>query len=138
MNNYAKAGIGLAILITVIGWVGCVGFVGYVGWNRWFGRDNITRSTVNAGQSASIKSELRAYGGKLSDNQTLTIISQGLTYAGDSEFAIKVVNRINDDGAKAAALRAVADSLAKIGDKEKASALLSDAVMAVGRTSDVD
>src|SRR5262245_58669207 len=119
MNNYAKAGLGVTILFVAIGWVGCVGFVGYVGWNRYVrsdGADGANRAdgadrpARNSGRGGPIKSELRDYVRKTSDSQTLTIIAQAFTYAGDSEVAIEIVNRIDTNEAKAEALKAVADS----------------------------
>jgi tetratricopeptide (TPR) repeat protein len=143
----------VAILFVAIGWVGCVGYVGYIGWDKYFrsdgsdgsdesgisdGSDGSDKPAKNPGRGGPIKSELRDYVSKTSDSQTLTIIAQAFTYAGDSEFAIEILNRIDTNEAKAEALRAVADSHVRIGDKQKASALLSEAAQAVRRTSDVD
>ncbi len=105
------AAVGLAILLAVTGWIG---------WNS------------NAWQTYLIKRDLRDYGNSLKDDQALTVIAQAFAYAGDSQFALQVVERIKEqisyDLSKARALGAVAKSYVKLGDKEKASGLLVEAM----------
>ncbi|MEP7341165.1 MAG: hypothetical protein ABI977_25770 [Acidobacteriota bacterium] len=79
-----------------------------------------------------IKSDLRSYGSSFSDNGALSAIAHAFVYAGDSQQASTVLNRISDDHFKADALREIAASYAKLGDKEKASALLAEAVKTAG------
>jgi hypothetical protein len=50
--------------------------------------------------------------------------------------AVKTAGLIRYNSSKAAALSAIAESYAKLGEKEKASALLAEAVRAVGLISD--
>jgi tetratricopeptide (TPR) repeat protein len=111
MKKYAIAG--LVILLPIIGWIG---------WNKW---------NSNAWQTYLIKRELRGYVAKPDnqwDGETLDVIVQALAYAGDSQPALQVVDRITDARAKVYALRGIAEFHTELGDKEKASALLLDAI----------
>jgi tetratricopeptide (TPR) repeat protein len=82
-----------------------------------------------------IKRDLRADGANLNDNAVLTEIAQAFVYVGDSQFSLQVVERISNDNSKADALRAIAESYAKLGDKEKAGSLLGDAIKTAERIS---
>jgi tetratricopeptide (TPR) repeat protein len=97
------AALGLALLLTVIVWIG---------WNS------------NAWQTYLIKRDLRSDGANLNDIRALAEIAQAFFYAGDSQFALQVVKRISDDKSKVDALGEIADSIAKLGDKEKVISLL--------------
>lgn len=111
------ATVGLAILLAFVGWVG---------WNS------------NAWQTYLIKRDLRSYGNSLNDNDALTEIAQAFVYAGDSQFALQVVERISPDRSKAYTLSAVAKSYAKLGETMKDSAPLSEAIKTAERVSDDD
>src|SRR5262249_39964622 len=109
------AAMGLAPLLAVIGWIG---------WNS------------NAWQTYLIKRELRSYGNSLNDGRALTEIAKAFFYAMEPKFALQVVERISNGSDKATALIDLAESYAKIGDKERASALLSDAIRAAEGVTD--
>jgi hypothetical protein len=109
------AAMGLAPLLAVIGWIG---------WNS------------NAWQTYLIKRELRSYGNSLNDSRALTEIAKAFFCAMEPKFALQVVERISNGSDKATALIDIAESYAKIGDKERASALLSDAIRAAERVTD--
>ncbi len=112
------------LLYSAAGLAMLLAFSGWIGWHS------------NAWQTWLIKRELRNYGSRLSDNSALSAITHAFVYAGDSQQASEVLNRIHDDDSKADALRAIAESYAKLGDKEKASALLAEAVKTAGLISD--
>jgi biopolymer transport protein ExbB/TolQ len=65
MKRYVIAG--SVILLTVIGWIG-------VNSNAW--------------QTYLIKRDLRSYGARLNDSETLSVIAQAFAYAGDSQLAL--------------------------------------------------
>src|SRR5262249_32223274 len=106
---------GTAILLTVVGWIG---------WNS------------NTWQTYLIKRDLRTAGANLNDTAALIEIAQAFVYAGDSQFSFQVVKRISEDRTKADALSAIAASIAKLGDGEKASPLLADAIKTAERISE--
>src|SRR5262245_4075303 len=101
---------------AALGFVIPLALIGRIGWNS------------NAWQTYLIKSELRNNGLRLNDNPTLTEIAKAFAYAGDSRFTLQVVDRISNNTSKANAMKQVAESYTRLGDKEKASALLSDAI----------
>src|SRR5262245_21521998 len=104
------AAVGLAMLVAVVGWIG---------WDS------------NAWQTYLIERELRSDVYSLNDSGALIEIAQAFVYAGDSQFSLQVVKRISGDRLKTDVLRAIAQSYAKLGDKEKASSPLADAIKAV-------
>ncbi len=97
----------LVMLLTTIGWIG---------WNS------------NAWQTYLIKRDLRSYGNSSNDEDALTEIARAFIYAGDSGYSLKIIERIKDDSWRAPGLSAMAASYAWLGDKEKASALLTEAI----------
>src|SRR5262245_39042887 len=101
---------------AALGFVIPLALFGWIGWNS------------NAWQTYLIKSELRNYGVRLNDNPTLMEIAKAFAYAGDSRFSLQVVDRISHNRFKATAPKEIAESYTMLGDKEKASALLSDAI----------
>lgn len=107
--------IGLVILLILFGWIG---------WSS------------NAWQIYLIKRDMRIAGNDLNNNYALTEIARALLYAGDSQFALQVVERISDNRAKASTLSAIAMSYAKLGKAMKDSALLAEAIKAAERISD--
>src|SRR5215510_6812876 len=109
------AAVGLAMLVAVVGWIG---------WDS------------NAWQTYLIERELRSDVYSLNDSGALIEIAQAFVYAGDSQFSLQVVKRISGDRLKTDVLRAIAQSYAKLGDKEKASSPLADAIKAVEWISD--
>jgi tetratricopeptide (TPR) repeat protein len=134
LKRFAIAG--LVILLTVIG---------LIGWKS------------NRGQTYLIKRKLHGYGARMDDrpdlfdsiNQkaqddgvrlngsaALSDIAKALAYAGDSRSARQVVDRISDGYDKAYALRELAVSYVKLGDKESASALFVDATNMAERIGD--
>ena len=110
MKRYAIAG--LVLLLAAIGWIG-------VNSNAW--------------QTYLIKRDLRSYGARLNDNETLSVIARAFAYAGDSQLALQLVDRIKNARAKVDALIRIAEFYAELGDKERASALFSDAIKATER-----
>jgi tetratricopeptide (TPR) repeat protein len=106
---------GLALLLTIVGWIG---------WNS------------DAWQTFLIKRDLHSASENLNDNDVLFEIARALVYAGDSRFSLQAVRRISDDSDKVNALRTMAESYAKLGDKEKASSLLAEAIKTAERISD--
>jgi len=112
--RYATAG-----LVTVLV------FIGWIGWNS------------NAWQTWLIKRDLRSYGSSLNANFALGLIAQAFVYAGDSPQALQVWNRISDDSS-VYTLRAIAESIAKLNDKEQASMLLVEVVKTAQSISNND
>ncbi len=108
------AAVGLLILLAVVGWI---------------------VQSSNAWQIYSIKSELRGYGNSLSDDRALTEIAQAFVYAGDSQLALQIVERISGDLSKARALSAIVESYITLGESMKDSALLTEAVKMAERIS---
>jgi tetratricopeptide (TPR) repeat protein len=109
------AALGLAPMLALCEWVG---------WNS------------NAWQAYLIKRELRNYGNSLNDSRALTEIAKAFFYAGESQLALQVVERTSNSSDKANALIEIAEFYARLGDKERASALLSDAIRAAERVID--
>ena len=109
------AALGLAPMLALCGWVG---------WNS------------NAWQAYLIKRELRNYGNSLNDSRALTEIAKAFFYAGEPQLALQVVERTSDSSDKANALIEIAEFYARLGDKERASALLPDAIKTAERISD--
>jgi tetratricopeptide (TPR) repeat protein len=109
------AAAGMTVLIVIAGWIE---------WNS------------NAWQTYLIKRDLRTACNNLKDDAALIAIAQAFVYAGDLQFPFQVVTRIVDDRDRANALRMIAGSIAKLGDKEKASSLRADATKAAERISD--
>jgi tetratricopeptide (TPR) repeat protein len=105
------------------GFVTLLIFSGWVGWNS------------NAWQTWLIKRDLRSYGSSLNDDDALSIIAQAFVYTGDSPQALQVLNRNPDSLSKANALT---ESYARLGEKEKANALLAEAVKTVNLIRDDD
>src|SRR5262245_14477191 len=106
------AALGLAIPFALLGWIG---------WNS------------NAWQTYLIKRELRSYGNSLNDSRALTEIAKAFSYAGEPQFALQVVERTINNSDKATALIEIAELWARLGDKERASALLPDAIKTAER-----
>jgi len=108
------AALGAVMMLAVIGWVG---------WNS------------NAWQIYLIKRDLRNYGNSLNDSRALTEIAKAFSYVGESQFALQVVERTTNSSDKATALIEIAEFYSKLGGKDRASALLSDAISAASRIS---
>ena len=106
------AALGLAPLLVLCGWVG---------WNS------------NAWQAYLIKRELRNYGNSLNDSRALTEIAKAFFYAGEPQLALQIVERTSNSSDKANALIEIAEFYARLGDKERASALLPDAIKSAER-----
>jgi tetratricopeptide (TPR) repeat protein len=102
---YAAAG--LAMLLAFIGWMGWRSN----GWQTWL-----------------IKRELRSYGSSLNDYEALTVIYVAFGYAGDSQFALQVVNRIENESGVSHARREIAKYYAKRGESMKDRTLLLEAI----------
>jgi tetratricopeptide (TPR) repeat protein len=113
--RYAAAG--LALLLVFVGWQG---------WQS------------NAWQIWLIKRDLRNYGRRLGDDRTLGHIALAFEYAGDSQQASEVLNRIVDKSSKTAVLMEMAEFFAKVGEKAKATAFLAEAVKTAGLIGDDD
>ncbi len=91
-------------------------FIGWIGWS------------TNKAQIYLIKWDLRNYGNNLNDSEALKTIAQSFVYSGDMQFASQIIDRIESPSSKAAALRAVAVEVAKLGETTKARSLLEEAV----------
>jgi tetratricopeptide (TPR) repeat protein len=90
----------------------------------------------NAWQAQLIKIYLYSQGFRLNDTGAMADIAEALTYAGESHAALRVLDRIGDNYAKADALRRLAESCIRLGDKEKSRALLSDMTKMAERMND--
>jgi len=93
-------------------------------------------SRSNAWQIIRIKILLYSQGFRLNDKEASIEIATALTYAGESQLALKVLDRIGNDYSKADALGKVAESYIQLGDKEKSSALLADMIKIAERMDD--
>src|SRR5262245_5711967 len=93
-------------------------------------------SRSNAWQTFRIKILLYSQGFRLNDKEASIEIATALAYAGESQSALKVLDRIGNDYSKANALGKVAESYIQLGDKEKSSALLSDMIKIAERMDD--
>ena len=93
-------------------------------------------SRSNAWQTFRIKLLLYNQGFRLNDKEASIQIATALAYAGESQSALKVLDRIGNDYSKADALGKVAESYIRLGDKEKSSALLSDMIKIAERMDD--
>jgi tetratricopeptide (TPR) repeat protein len=90
----------------------------------------------NAWQTYWIKIFLYSQGFRLNDKEASIEIATALTYAGDSQMALQVLDRIGNDYSKADALNKVAETYVQLGDKDKSSDLLSDMIKMAERMGD--
>jgi tetratricopeptide (TPR) repeat protein len=109
------AAVGLVVLLILSG---------RIGWRS------------NAWQTYGIKIFLYSQGFRLNDREVTIEIATALAYAGDSQLALQVLDRIGNDYSKADALNTIAQSYAQLGDKEKSGALLADMVKMSERMDD--
>src|SRR5262245_40332796 len=82
----------------------------------------------NAWQTYLIKEYLYSQAFRLNDKEASIEIATALVYAGESQSALRVVDRIGNYYTKADALEKIAGSYIRLGDKDKSGALLSEMV----------
>ncbi len=111
-------------LYALVGLVILLIFFGRIHWHS------------NAWQTYLIKKYLYSQAFRLNDKEASIEIATTLAHAGESQLALRVLDRIGNDYSKADALGRVARSLVEIEDKEKSGALLSDMIKMVERMHD--
>jgi tetratricopeptide (TPR) repeat protein len=111
-------------LYTAAGFAILLMFVGWRGWHS------------NAWQVWLIKRDLRNYGKSLRDGDALSVIAQAFAYTGDLKQSSEILNRITDNYVNARAQVELADSYTKLGEKDKASAMLGDAATKAEQIAD--